>query len=47
MERLSKQDSQAAQDELHHLKNRMEEILHREELMWLQRLRVAWLREGD
>jgi hypothetical protein len=47
MERLSKQDSQAAHDELHHLRNRMDEILHREELMWLQRSRVACLREGD
>jgi hypothetical protein len=47
MEWLSKHDSQATQDELHHWRSRIDEILHREELMWLQRSRVAWLREVD
>ena len=27
--------------------NRMNEILYREEMMWLQRSRISWLQEGD
>jgi hypothetical protein len=26
---------------------RLDEILHREEIMWRQRLRIRWLKEGD
>jgi hypothetical protein len=29
------------------LSREMDELLYREEIMWLQRSRVAWLREGD
>jgi type III secretory pathway component EscR len=29
------------------LSKEMDELLYREEIMWLQRSRVAWLREGD
>jgi hypothetical protein len=25
----------------------MDEIFYREEMMWIQRSRIAWLREGD
>lgn len=27
--------------------DRMDELLYREEMMWLQRSQIAWLREGD
>jgi hypothetical protein len=37
MECVSRQDSQTEQDELSCLRARMDEVLHREELMWLQR----------
>jgi hypothetical protein len=29
------------------LRLKMDEILYREETMWLQRSRIAWLKEGD
>jgi hypothetical protein len=31
---------------LHNVSRRMDELLEREELMWLQRSRIAWLKEG-
>jgi hypothetical protein len=31
---------------LHNVPRRMDELLEREELMWLQRWRIAWLKEG-
>ena len=33
--------------EMRHVMDRMDEILYREEMMWLQRARVDWLKEGD
>lgn len=29
------------------ISDRMDELLYREEMMWLQRSRIAWLKEGD
>jgi hypothetical protein len=29
------------------IKHRIDELLYREEMIWLQRFRVAWLKEGD
>ena len=34
-------------DTIKRLYNRMDELLYREEMMWLQRSRIAWLKEGD
>jgi hypothetical protein len=37
----------AERQEIRRITNKMNELLYREEMMWLQRSRVAWLREGD
>jgi hypothetical protein len=33
--------------EVRRISDRMDELLYREEMMWLQRSRIAWLKEGD
>ena len=33
--------------DMRQITDRMDELLYREEMMWLQRFRIAWLREGD
>lgn len=34
-------------DEISTIYRRMDELLYREEMMWLQRSRISWLKEGD
>jgi hypothetical protein len=47
LEALSLQGSVANQVKLSELAKRMDKLLYREEMMWLQRSRVAWLKESD
>jgi hypothetical protein len=47
LEALSGQNNTQATDEAKKLRNRMDELLYREEMMWLQRSRISWLKEGD
>jgi hypothetical protein len=47
MEELSRQDPSLAEEETRGLRQRMDELLYREEMMWLQRSLIAWLKEGD
>ena len=39
-------DPQAGRTDIPNLTDRMDELLYHEEMMWLQRSRIAWLREG-
>jgi hypothetical protein len=47
IEELGGGDLGAGSDEIRELRSRMDELLYREEMMWLQRSRIAWLKEGD
>jgi hypothetical protein len=47
IEALCVQDYLSNKERIGNYTNRLEELLHREELMWMQRSRVAWLKEGD
>jgi hypothetical protein len=46
MEELIIQNPSEDHPKLNGLRKCMDELLHREEIMWLQRSRVSWLREG-
>jgi hypothetical protein len=47
LEELQLRDDAADAEESTRIKERMNEILYREEMMWLQRSRISWLKEGD
>jgi hypothetical protein len=37
----------ASQEDIRRATDHMQELLYREEMLWLQRSRVTWLKEGD
>jgi hypothetical protein len=47
MEQVELQSPNTKQAELMTVRNHMDELLYRVEMMWLQRSRIAWLKEGD
>jgi hypothetical protein len=44
---LSIQDHAANQGEINRLRKKLDELLYREEMMWLQWSRISWLKEGN
>jgi hypothetical protein len=47
VEETSQKSDPASIEERQRLLHEMDEMLYREEIQWMQRSRVAWLREGD
>jgi hypothetical protein len=47
IQELSEVNPVAHQVELSNLRNHMDELLYSKEMMWLQRSRISWLKEGD
>jgi hypothetical protein len=47
MEEMETLGPNAHHTELNVLKKQMDELLYKEEIMWLQPSRIAWLKEGD
>jgi hypothetical protein len=47
LELLESDDAIRNRDETLHTKKELDELLYREEMMWLQRSRITWLKEGD
>jgi hypothetical protein len=41
------QEASAPREEIRTVTDQMNEVLYREEMLWLQRSRIDWLREGD
>jgi hypothetical protein len=44
---LAKARNQASRTEIQNIADRMDELLYHKEMMWLQRSRIFWLKEGD
>lgn len=47
LERLQNNQDGGDEVEIKSTMTRMNEILYREEMMWLQRSRINWFKEGD
>jgi hypothetical protein len=47
LDALSMQDLIANQGRITELGKRMDELLYREEMLWIHKSRVTWLKEGD
>jgi hypothetical protein len=43
----AQQDPAVERRAIRKITDRMDELLYREEMMWLQRSRLTWLKEGD
>jgi uncharacterized radical SAM superfamily protein len=47
LEELNSLDAVGNEGEIWRINKQMDKLVYHEEMMWLQRSRIAWLREGD